>query len=367
MPRNASGTYTLPSSNPVVTQTPISSGGWANPTMTDLANALTDSISKNGVTTPTTNLPMGGFRHLSVAAATALDHYATANQLQTGVLQILASVTMAVQDVYTASLVLSPTSFIKNQLLIINFPAPNVGAASLNINGTGARQILKASGTALSAGACKVNEPFIIIYDGTDWRMFIDSSGFTSSDVVNALGYVPVNPNGSVPMTGQLTLVTPPVATTDAASKAYVDAGVRSFNTRTGAVALAGSDVTTALGYTPANAAGQVFTGAVQSKAFNQTPYVANISGATTIDYTNGQSQILTCTGAVSIAAINNVSTGTIIRLSFKATDVGLITSWPANVRWSGLAPDLSSGTLKKAIVVMEQDGTDLLATYAVY
>jgi hypothetical protein len=274
---------------------------------------------------------------------------------------------MAVQDVYTASLVLSPTSFIKNQLLIINFPAPNVGAASLNINGTGARQILKASGTALSAGACKVNEPFIIIYDGTDWRMFIDSSGFTSSDVVNALGYVPINPNGSVPMTGQLTLVTPPVATTDAASKAYVDAGVRSFNTRTGSVVLVGSDVTTALGYTPANAAGQVFTGAVQSKAFNQTPYVANISGATTIDYTNGQSQILTCTGAVSIAAINNVSTGTIIRLSFKATDVGLITSWPANVRWSGLAPDLSSGTLKKAIVVMEQDGTDLLATYAVY
>lgn len=44
MPRDASGNYTLPAGNPVVTATTISSS-WANSTMSDIASALTDSIS----------------------------------------------------------------------------------------------------------------------------------------------------------------------------------------------------------------------------------------------------------------------------------------------------------------------------------
>lgn len=47
MPRNSSGTYTLPAGNPVVTGTTISST-WANTTLTDLANAMTDSLSRSG-------------------------------------------------------------------------------------------------------------------------------------------------------------------------------------------------------------------------------------------------------------------------------------------------------------------------------
>jgi hypothetical protein len=48
MPRNNTGTYTLPSGvNPVVTGTLISAN-WANPTMDDVAQALTDSLDRNG-------------------------------------------------------------------------------------------------------------------------------------------------------------------------------------------------------------------------------------------------------------------------------------------------------------------------------
>lgn len=47
MPRNASGTYTLPSGNPVVTGTLIEST-WANGTLGDLADAMTDSLARNG-------------------------------------------------------------------------------------------------------------------------------------------------------------------------------------------------------------------------------------------------------------------------------------------------------------------------------
>lgn len=48
MPRNAAGTYTLPASNPVVTGTPIQSGGWANPTMSDIGNEITNSLDRGG-------------------------------------------------------------------------------------------------------------------------------------------------------------------------------------------------------------------------------------------------------------------------------------------------------------------------------
>lgn len=47
MPRDATGGYTLPAGNPVVTGTLISSG-WANPTMDDIKLALTDSLSRSG-------------------------------------------------------------------------------------------------------------------------------------------------------------------------------------------------------------------------------------------------------------------------------------------------------------------------------
>jgi hypothetical protein len=47
MPRNSNGDYTLPAGNPVVTGTTISST-WANTTLADIGNALTDSLSRSG-------------------------------------------------------------------------------------------------------------------------------------------------------------------------------------------------------------------------------------------------------------------------------------------------------------------------------
>jgi len=47
MPRNASGTYTLPSGNPVVAGTTIEAS-WANTTLDDVANELTNSLSRTG-------------------------------------------------------------------------------------------------------------------------------------------------------------------------------------------------------------------------------------------------------------------------------------------------------------------------------
>ena len=65
MSRNGSGIYNLPAGNPVVTGTTISST-WANNTLTDIANALTASLTADGQTTATGNLNMGNNQIVNV-------------------------------------------------------------------------------------------------------------------------------------------------------------------------------------------------------------------------------------------------------------------------------------------------------------
>ena len=70
MPRDSGGNYSLPAGNPVVSGTPITAS-WGNGTLSDIGQALTDSIDKGGRTVPTANLPMGGFRLTGLGAGAA--------------------------------------------------------------------------------------------------------------------------------------------------------------------------------------------------------------------------------------------------------------------------------------------------------
>lgn len=70
MSRNGAGVYTLPAGNPVVNLTPITPA-WANSTLSDIGNEITNSIDKAGRTTPTANLPMGGFKWTGAGSGTA--------------------------------------------------------------------------------------------------------------------------------------------------------------------------------------------------------------------------------------------------------------------------------------------------------
>jgi hypothetical protein len=87
MSRNGSGTYTLPSGNPVVTGTNITTT-WANNTLTDMANALTGSVASDGQTTMSSNLNMGNNRIISLADAVNSADAVSINFLQTGTYSI---------------------------------------------------------------------------------------------------------------------------------------------------------------------------------------------------------------------------------------------------------------------------------------
>jgi hypothetical protein len=80
MARNGSGTYNLPTGNPVITGTTISST-WANNTLSDIASALTQSISADGQTQVTSDISIGGFQLKDVGNGVATGDVVNIGQL----------------------------------------------------------------------------------------------------------------------------------------------------------------------------------------------------------------------------------------------------------------------------------------------
>jgi len=167
MARDGSGTYTLPAGNPVVTGTTISST-WANNTFTDVASALTQSLSKDGQTTMTGNQPMAGNKHTGVGNATARDQYAALGQVQDSAATYLTSV--AGTNTITAS-VSGLTAYAAGQTFRFIAAANNTGAVTININSIGAKAITKQGTTALVSGDIVSGSTVTITYDGTQFQL----------------------------------------------------------------------------------------------------------------------------------------------------------------------------------------------------
>lgn len=171
MPRDGSGNYTLPSGNPVVSGTVISSSGWGNPTMSDIAAALTQSLSRDGQTTPTANLPMGNFRHINVAAAVSRTDYAQAAQVQDSAMTWLTSVSGT--DTIVASAV-TPSGLAAyaagQQFRFVSAGANTTSAVTLNINGLGAKNVTQLGASTLQPGMIQSGAVVTVTYDGTQFQ-----------------------------------------------------------------------------------------------------------------------------------------------------------------------------------------------------
>lgn len=170
MARNGSGTYVLPTGQPVVTGTTISSSTF-NTLTSDLANALTTSIASDGQTTPTANLPMGGYRHTNVANGSARTDYAALGQVQDGAAQWLTGASGT--DTITASIsapILS--AYAAGQVFrFVSAGANTTTAVTLNINSLGAKSVTKDGATALSAGDIPASAVVTVVYDGVQFQL----------------------------------------------------------------------------------------------------------------------------------------------------------------------------------------------------
>lgn len=181
-PRDGSGNMTLVSGNPVTTGTAISST-WANNTLSDIATALTNSLAKDGQTTPTANLPMGTFRHTNVGDASARNHYSTVNQLQDNEFNTASSV--AGTNSITASLAPAITSYSAGMTVVLTPANNNTGATTVALNGLTALDAQKYDGDALASGDLVAGIPALFVLDtgGDDWILLNPQSANLSNGV----------------------------------------------------------------------------------------------------------------------------------------------------------------------------------------
>jgi hypothetical protein len=168
MARNGSGVYSLPVGNPVITGTTISST-WANNTLNDIASALTASLTSDGQTTPTANLPMGGYVLSGVGSATLRTQSASAGQIQDSVFQYLTGISGT--DTIVATAALGMTAYAAGQVFRFIASGTNTGAVTININAIGAKNITKNGAIGLVAGDITLNAIVQVVYDGTQFQL----------------------------------------------------------------------------------------------------------------------------------------------------------------------------------------------------
>ena len=170
MPYNGTtGTYTAPSLpgswNPATAGSTASPSDW-NTLLADFVTAYTTAICKDGQTTPTANLPMGGFKHTGVGNAAARDSYASAGQVQDNSLKYVAAGGTA--DAITLTLVPAVTAYVVGQTFYFKAGSDNATTTpTINVNGVGAGTITWPDGSALRAGDIKANGLFAVSVQAT--------------------------------------------------------------------------------------------------------------------------------------------------------------------------------------------------------
>ncbi len=137
------------------------------------AAGLTQCVTKNGESQPSANLPMAGFRHTTVGAATARLQYAQAAQVQDNAMA-WGGTAGGTADALTLSLTPPLTAYAVGLKLIFIPALNNTGAATINVNALGAKGIKKGAGTTdLAANDLKAGKIAELFYDGTNFQVFV--------------------------------------------------------------------------------------------------------------------------------------------------------------------------------------------------
>lgn len=176
MSRNGSGGYNLPTGNPVVTGTTISSTVMNN-TLSDIGNEIANSLCKDGQTVPTANLPMGGNRHTGVGNAVARSDYASAGQVQDNVFS--SGTVGGTASAITLSCAPAPSAYATNMAFDFKATATSTGATTINVNSLGAKSIYRGGTTDIFAGDIVSGQTYRVVYDGTGFQLQNPSSSQT--------------------------------------------------------------------------------------------------------------------------------------------------------------------------------------------
>lgn len=168
MPRNGSGVYGPPAGTAAVPNTTIESADY-NAVVSDIAQALTDSVNVQGTAPFQASQPMGGNKLTGMSAGSAAGDSANLGQVQSGLVAHAASVG-GTADVITVTFSPAFTAYTARMRFRFTAAAANTTPnPTVNIDGLGAKTIKKLNGAALAigdiAGSGHVCD---CIYNGTD-------------------------------------------------------------------------------------------------------------------------------------------------------------------------------------------------------
>lgn len=183
MSYNGNGVFNINTAGqPVVAGTVISSTAF-NALTADLANGLTTAITKDGQTTPTANIPLGGFRITGLGAAVATTDAVQYGQLQIGSANLL---TISGVDALTGSLNPALAAYTAGNAFYFVVASTNTGAMTINIDSLGVKDIRRAGSTALVAGDLVAGQTALIVYNGTNFQL-LNGNSFTNLKYTGAL------------------------------------------------------------------------------------------------------------------------------------------------------------------------------------
>ncbi len=123
-------------------------------------------------------------------------------QVQAGTILYAASTSAA--NTYTATLSPSPSTIPTGMQIRINFTNANTSSATLNINGLGAKSILREDGSALVAGDINAGTIVDLEYNGTHWRL-TGTKIWQFGNTQSSNGFTKL-PNGLIMQWGNCTL-----------------------------------------------------------------------------------------------------------------------------------------------------------------
>lgn len=193
MARDGSGTYALPATMAV--SGAVASSVTVNSIMNDIAQALTDSINKDGTKSFAAAQSMGGNRLTSLGAATALTDAVQYSQVQKG--NVSRAITVAgTVDAITLAFNPTITSLTTGQVIRWRSGGANtIAGATINVDSIGAVTVKKNPGAVdLAIGDLGVagteNEA---TYNGTNWVLTTPTVGsgsntFNENQVISVAG-----------------------------------------------------------------------------------------------------------------------------------------------------------------------------------
>jgi hypothetical protein len=153
----------------------------------DIANAINGAWQKNGDNQPTANLPMGGYKLTGHGAASARSQLPLTSQVQDGAFNF--GITTGTANAYAVSVVPAITAYADGMPIAFktSVASSGTGQTTLNVNGLGAKRIVKNGSLDLVANDFQANVIYEVRYNSqTDtFNIVLDTTPPVSSNTVS--------------------------------------------------------------------------------------------------------------------------------------------------------------------------------------